>query len=274
MIRKEDFLQKVHEIAARPLTYRTGGRGADGTCDCIGLIMGAMMELGHAKYDLHSSNYFARYQMESVVPAEPNDLSAGTIVYKARANTQQLNERYQPGGGYYTGDLLDYYHVGVVESTEPLVIVHCTEYGNVNGITRDYSAKGWTHAGTLKGIGMKETNETEEGPMSAKAIVIAQSGDDVNMRVRPNIKGGLVIRVPVGAGVQLMETAKNDAGEEWSLIHYGGYNGYMMSKFLKRAADDEDVQETPSAAEDEVTVTLPKNAAEAILKALVEVLKA
>lgn len=275
MIHVENFLQKVREIAERPLTYRTGGSGADGTCDCIGLIMGAMKELGHAKYDMHSTNYFARFQMDTLAHVEPAlELKAGTIVYKARADITKLHQRYQYGGRYFNGDLLDYYHVGVVESSNPLVIVHCTEYGNVSGITRDYSTKEWTHAGVLKGITFEKTTEPEAEPMKEKAIVIAKSGDDVNMRVRPSIKGGLIMRVPIGAGVLVTETAENDAGETWSRIEYGGYTGYMMRQFLKRAADSEDSQETDAENEHDVTITLPKNAAEAILRALVEVLKA
>lgn len=272
MIAVSTFLDKVKEIAARPLTYRTGGSGKDGTCDCIGLIIGAMQELEHAKYDMHSTNYFARYQMESVAPVDSNDLAAGYIVYKARANTQQLHERYQPGGRYYTGDMLDYYHVGVVESTDPLVIVHCTESGDVNGITRDFRIGSWSRAGRLKGVSYETKEETEVEPMMGKAIVIAQSGHDVNMRKSPSIKSQLMMRVPIGAGVNVIENGQNDAGEDWSRIEYGGYTGYMMSQYLKRSADDEEAEEQPSGTADEVTVTIPKNAAEAILRALVEVL--
>lgn len=56
------FLERVKAIADANPTYRTGGDGSDGTCDCIGLIMGAIGK----KYDMHSTNYFARFQMRSV----------------------------------------------------------------------------------------------------------------------------------------------------------------------------------------------------------------
>lgn len=274
MIQVSTFLDKVKEIAERKLSYRTGGSGRDGTCDCIGLIMGAMTELGHEKYDMHSTNYFARYQMDSVAPLDSGDIAAGYLVYKARANTQQLNERYQPGGRYYTGDMLDYYHVGVVESTDPLVIVHCTESGNVNGITRDFRMGNWTHAGRLKDVSYsdKTENAQEETNMLGKAIVIAQNGDDVNLRLRPSIKSQLVMRVPVGKSVSVIETARNELDEQWSRIEVGGYSGYMMSQYLKALEDDEDATQEPHAEEDEVQVTIPKSAAEAILRALVEVL--
>lgn len=267
MISVSAFLNKVNEIAARPLTYRTGGSGKDGTCDCIGLIMGAMQELGHAKYDIHSTNYFSRYQMESVFPVESGELAAGYIVYKARANTQQLHERYQPGGRYYTGDMLDYYHVGVVESTDPLVIVHCTEGGDVNGITRDFRMGAWSYAGRLKEVSYDE----QEGvnPMeSYEAIVTAPSGKTVNLRSRPSMGGLLYSRVPIGAKVTVYETAKNDAGESWNRIEFNGTNGYMMTQYLQSA---EDAQKEPSINEDEVRVILPRSVAEALLSALQEV---
>ena len=41
------FLAALQQMAdARP-TYRTGGSGKDGTCDCIGLIIGALRIAGY-----------------------------------------------------------------------------------------------------------------------------------------------------------------------------------------------------------------------------------
>ena len=239
MIQVSAFLDKVKEIAERKLSYRTGGSGRDGTCDCIGLIMGAMTELGHEKYDMHSTNYFARYQMDSVAPLDFGDIAAGYLVYKARANTQQLNERYQPGGRYYTGDMLDYYHVGVVESTDPLVIVHCTESGNVNGITRDYRIGNWSHAGRLKDVSYDEEAEVLSVEEIHEAIVSAKSGKTVNLRSRPSMGGLLYVRVPVGAKVTVYEAAKNDMGESWSRVSFNGMSGYMKTEYLDHCPDDE-----------------------------------
>lgn len=267
------FLDKVREIAARQLTYRTGGSGTDGTCDCIGLIMGAMYALGRRRYDLHSTNYFARFQMETLEPLNLTKLEPGMIVYKAREDTGELNARYKPSGQYHKeGDLLDYYHVGVVERADPLVIVHCTRDGSINGITRDYARKNWTHAGWMKGPSRTKTEEEEA--VAGKAIVIAKEHGTVNMRKSPGIKGALVMRVPIGTAVTVLETAENEIGEQWSKIQNGGYTGYMMSKFLKAGADDGEAAQDPSESADEVQVTIPKSAAEAILRALVEVLKA
>ena len=34
------FLEKLREIAAENPKYRSGGSGKDGTCECIGLLLG------------------------------------------------------------------------------------------------------------------------------------------------------------------------------------------------------------------------------------------
>lgn len=49
----------------------------------------------------------------------------GEIVYKARKpgdSSYNLPDRYKANGG----DLLDYYHVGVVTKVRPLEITHCS----------------------------------------------------------------------------------------------------------------------------------------------------
>lgn len=154
----QQFVAAVLDIAAKQPTYRTGGTGKDGTCDCVGLIMGAMYALGHRRYDLHSSNYFARCQMDDLRPISSElDYRYGMVVYKARADTGDLNARYKPGGRYYVVDLLDYYHVGVVTSVMPLHITHCTSGGGVDGIKVDYAMGQWRYGGELKDVDYTQT---------------------------------------------------------------------------------------------------------------------
>ena len=210
---------------------------------------------------MHSTNYFVRYQMESLEPVGIADLRAGMILYKSREDTAQLNERYQPGGRYYTGDMLDYYHVGVVESVYPLVIVHCTKSGNVDGITRDYKLGNWSHAGRLKNVVYDETEETDSAE-SCEAVVTAPGGKTVNLRSRPGMNGLLYARVPIGARVTVHETAKNDEGERWSKVSVNGLSGYMKTDFLSRSGTD---------TEKTVTLRLSVRAAAELCRALAEV---
>ena len=41
-VARDAFLSAVDAIQAEAPTYRSGGKAADGTCDCIGLIIGAL----------------------------------------------------------------------------------------------------------------------------------------------------------------------------------------------------------------------------------------
>ena len=221
MISRADFVAAVERIAQAQPLYRTGGTGADGTCDCVGLIMGAMYQNGRSAYAMHSSNYFARWQTDNLCPVENQaQLAAGDVVYKVRANTGQLHERYLPGGRYDTGDMLDYYHAGVVVSTLPFCIVHCTSADGISGIKRDESAEGWTHFGCVKGVG-EMTEETRV------AVVTAPSGSTVNLRSRPDTQSPVLARVPVGSEATLVEEV-----DGWARVRTKEGSGYMMTAFL------------------------------------------
>ena len=218
------FLEKVQQIAGEEPVYREGGTGKDGTCDCIGLVMGAMYRLGRREYPMHSSNYFARFQTDGLSAiAGEESLLPGMIVYKARSGQDRLHERYLPGGRYHTGDLLDYYHAGVVESVQPLVIVHCTTGGGANGILRDSALGTWSHAGFVSGVDSAPAQEAGGEP----AIVAAPGGQTVNLRSRPSAKGPIIARVPVGSAVSVLESAQG-----WAKIQFAGNTGYMMTQFL------------------------------------------
>lgn len=244
MTGREAFAAAVEDIAQRSPVYRTGGTGEDGTCDCIGLVMGAMYLCGHSAYPMHSSNYFARFQTENLHELEnAHLLRSGDVVYKARAGAERLHERYLPGGRYDNGDPLDYYHAGVVLQTEPVCIVHCTSADGVNGIVRQENADGWTHFGCVKGVG-----EAEEASSRA-AEVQAPEGRTVNLRARPDRTAAVLARIPVGSAAQILETA-----DDWAKVRIFGRTGYMMKEYLK-----ENEQEA---------VSIPRQALQAVADAL------
>ncbi len=143
----EAFLRKAEEIAALKPRYRSGGSGADGTCDCIGLIIGAIRLAGGAWPGIHGSNYAARSETEGLGPfSGTGSLRIGDLVYKAREPEDagyDLPDKYRKGGKSFTGDLRDYYHVGIVTSSAPLRILHMTS----PGITVDTKVGAWKYRG-------------------------------------------------------------------------------------------------------------------------------
>lgn len=151
MVNLSDFLSQVKAIASERPTYRLGGDGSDGTCDCIGLIIGAIERAGGRWKGTHGSNYAARNEMSVMNrQVDATQLELGWAVYKAKAPGESgyaLPNRYKDGT-----DLLDYYHVGVVTGIEPLEITHCTTGGGVDGITTDNRQGKWLYAGPLKQV--------------------------------------------------------------------------------------------------------------------------
>lgn len=259
-----DFVSAVNAIAAKQPTYRTGGTGSDGTCDCIGLIMGAL----GGKFDLHSTNYFARYEMDGLYPlADWRELKAGDLVYKYRPDNGELNERYKSGGTHDTGDHMDYYHAGVVTSINPLEITHCTQTNNINGIARDTSIKGWDLYGQIADLEYEDQTENEnENPATVElAVVYSENEKPVRMRKTPTTTGNYntIAKVPKGAQVEVLET-----DGVWSTIRWNGQRGYMMNRYLQVIGEVTAPEEVPA----DVTIHLNADAAMELYKALSGVL--
>lgn len=224
----EAFIAQVEAIAQASPVYRLGGDGSDGTCDCIGLVIGAIRRAGGSWTGTHGSNYAARYEMRELLPVtDAGELCLGDVVYKARTPGQAgyaLPERYKNDP-----DQRDYYHVGVVTATSPLEITHCTS----PGIVRDTKLGKWTYRGRLEKVDYDGTEGMET--MVQTATVVADSGSKVKMRSKPSASDGLYWEVPVGAEVQVAEITGG-----WAKVRYGDRTGYMMAAFL-----DMDGQEAP-----------------------------
>lgn len=256
-----DFLLAVNEIVSESPTYRTGGTGKDGTCDCVGLIMGAMRRVDRsAKFPLHSSNYFARKRMSLLVETGAVEPTPGMAVYKARPDNGTLHARYKKGGQFFNGSLLDYYHVGVVTGTNPLHIAHCTSTNGVNGITIDNTIKGWTHIGQLSDIDYDEGGELRVDAMLAK--VQTSNGKELKLRPTPSTEKPYIAEMPNGSVVQVHADA-----EGWAKVTWDGKTGYCMSKFL---AYDNDSSAVTTG--DTVTISIDRSVAESVYVCLADVL--
>lgn len=254
----EAFIAQVEAIAQASPVYRQGGDGSDGTCDCIGLVIGAIRRAGGSWTGTHGSNYAARYEMRELLPVtDAGELCLGDVVYKARTPGQAgyaLPERYKKGP-----DQRDYYHVGVVTATSPLEITHCTS----PGIVRDTKLGKWTYRGRLEKVDYDGTSQ-EVGTMVQAATVVADSGDDVKMRSTPSKTDGLYYKVPVGATVQV---ASVDG--EWAKVRHQARTGYMMLKYLE--IDEQEAPEMDGTAETMTggeLITIQRAALQAVYDAL------
>lgn len=225
LIKLQTFLDNVQRIVDAKPTYELGHDGRDGKCDCIGLPIGAIRYSGGVWSGTHGSNYAARNAMQSVDSDFKMEL--GTIVYKAYLPGQKgwnLPEAYKDHP-----DQKDYYHVGVVIQVSPLRITHCTSSSTVNGIAVDTKIGVWRYGGRLSYIDY----DNEEVPMEplGKATVVAESGNSVRMRARPNNKAVILANIPIGTEV---EQRQRDG--IWTEIEYEERLGWMISKFLKQEA--------------------------------------
>lgn len=210
------FVEWVEKNAARVHEYKLGHDGSDGLCDCIGLIIGAWRMSGNKWPWTHGSNYTARYLVTGLGKDQP--LHLGDLVFKGRNlgdSGYDLPSRYKN-----SGDLIDYYHVGVVTSTDPLVITHCTSVKG--GIKRDSTRGNWKYSG--------EFSKLQEGSGTLQDVlyVTSQNGQPVNLRQMANTNSSIVARVPVGEQVNVLGVT--DTG--WTHVTWKKYTGWMMSKFL------------------------------------------
>lgn len=239
----ERFLSKIQLLKSRNLKYRQPGDGSDGTCDCIGLIIGALKMIGiswkgDGKHSaIHGSNYAARYQMASLrYISDASQLSVADIVYKAHDPVESkynLPGRYKNGGSYYNGDMNDYYHVGVVTSINPLNITHMTS----PTVKVDKKLGKWSYAGKLRVLSSEAASTVQTPapiPISNTenaliGTVVSPNGGPVKMRQKPSTLCVMWDKIIPGTVLTVLEY-----GEEWCKVSNGRRKGwYMMTKFIK-----------------------------------------
>lgn len=162
-----EFLAAIAEIERTDPRYRLGGDGSNGTCDCIGLIIGACRRCGLRWPGIHGTNWTARNVTADLSPIRGvRSLKVGDMVFKQRAPGQS---RYSLPSRYAGHpDRLDYYHVGVVRSVAPLRIVNCT----TPGIRTDTTLRNWTYRGWLTLL--------DDGTPSLPLLRKGSTGDQVH----------------------------------------------------------------------------------------------
>ena len=226
------FLEKARQLYNSNPKRREPGDGSDGYCDCIGYIIGSLRRAGLKWTGIHGCNWAARKEAPTLhMVKNVSDLEVGDVVFKGYQPGEakyNLPSRYKKGGTYYTGDLTDYYHAGIVYSVSPLQIKHMS-----SKMTTDTSLGKWKYATRIRplvdaGAYNTGTETASIIPSSGtQAKVTAPSGGTVNLRKTPSTRGAILIRIPLGTIVEIKEP-----GEEWCKIVYGKKTGYMMAQFL------------------------------------------
>lgn len=223
------FLEQLETICATKPDYRIGGSGTDGTCDCIGLIIGAVRRAGGSWTGIHGSNYAARKQMVDFGEIKAADLFVGEVIYKARKpgdSSYSLPDRYKVGD-----DLRDYYHVGVITRVHPLEITHCSTSVEGNSIHRDSVLGRWKFGGRLKGINYKsdreEKVEMEKVNMLAVHCKATVTGGRLSLRQAPERTADRLAWIPNGARLDV-----TGQGDGWCAVTYETIPGYVMERYL------------------------------------------
>ena len=246
---QQEFLDAVKQNAKRVHGYEHGRYGSDGLCDCIGQIIGAVRMCGIKWPWTHGCNYAARNRINNLhYISSTSQLKEGDIIFKIRNpgdNGYDLPSSYDK-----SPDRKDYYHVGVVTSTSPFQITHCSKINGVGGIFVDTKLGAWHYAGELNLI---EGEGEDKMEVNYKAKVVAESGNTVRMRKSSSQKADVVKSIPV----QTIVTVVEEYNSEWAKIAIDGNTGYMMTKFLEKVDEA-----------DSVTITLPTDVAIALLNEL------
>ena len=223
------FLNAVQTIANRIKYYKanSGGLTPDGGCDCIGLVKEAYVLAGGRWACGTGTNAAARNMMQSLTPIASTQLKPGMVVYKYRAPGEpywDLPDTYR-----HDANQNDYYHIGVVMTTGPLQIIHCTTVDG--GVKIDNTVGNWKVCGFLKGVdGGMNPITPQEGWVAVDyaRVIYATNGGNVNMRSGPGKNYSVVKQLKVGTEVEV----RYECDANWAQIHVDGQDGFVMREFL------------------------------------------
>lgn len=232
-ITPEKYVEGINSIYIEQPTYRTGGDGSDGTCDCIGMVRGALKREGVENVNgMNGTNYALRHTFLNVQKIKSEkQLRKGDIVLKTRDKDDKdmrLPDQYRKGGNDYsaTWGETNCTHYGTVTKEYPnLEITHMTS----PTAKKDYKLGNWSLFGQLPWVKYGEEQPTEDEKAGTWVNVWSENGKPVKMRAKPSTLCRTWWEVPCGAEVILMEP-----GETWSGIIWAGRSGYMMTKYLRQ----------------------------------------
>ena len=205
------------------------GAAREGCVDCSGAFVWAYKQYGQSIY--HGSNAIARNYTRGLLPVAR--AAPGMAAFKLRkpgAANYALPARYQG-----SGDLNDYYHIGLVDESGEYVL---NAKSVSAGFSRDPLSK-WHAVAELSAVAY---SEKEAVPMETM-IVTCTPGEKVNLRQRPTTSSTYIDRIPNGTAVQA-----GPPEDGWRAVVYNGKKGWMLDAFLRPEAAPADGMDGEMAA--------------------------
>lgn len=224
MIPANDLIALFDRMYRERWAYKWGS-AQTGCVDCAGAFVWAYRQFGQSIY--HGSNRIARVYVDELLPV--SQARPGMAAFKVRKPGQQyydLRSEYKPGGKYYNGDVLDFYHIGLVDYDSDYVL---NAQSAKTGFVRSKISQNWAYVARLKAV-----EYTEDKRMTRQV-----TGGVLNMRRSPDKSAALVQQIPNGAIVTI-----DSYGETWCRVEYNGKHGYVMAQYLTEP------QNTPVEAPD------------------------
>jgi len=229
MIPVNDLIAVFQQMYREHWRYEWG-KHEKGCVDCSGAFVYAYSLFGQSIPN--GSNAIARrYTVGSMLPlsqAEP-----GMAAFKAKTPEEagyNLPDKYKVGGASYTGDLNDYYHIGLVDA-DPRYVLNAK--GTKQGFCRDaLTAKnGWDFVVYLKDVDYNgEGGGSVEVTYRAKVI-----GGALNIRKSPSTSADRICQIPDGSIITITEEK-----DRWGKTEYNGQTGWVMTMYLEDVSEEED----------------------------------
>lgn len=248
MIPVDKLLALFEQMLAEHWAY-VKDSAARGKVDCSGAFSWAFRELGG--YIFHGANTIARKYVGTLRPA--SEAQPGWAVFKWRDPSEDMPAEYRHDGKG------DFYHIGLCSRDGTQVLNAKSEK---SGFCSD-PLSAWAYAAPLLAV---DYITEGIGHMDAlfKAIVATQK-DPLRIRNRPNT-GDVIGHAPKGATVEVLQRG------DWPLVRYKNLVGYVSTLYLQGIADGSQTPQTSAtgAAGNTVTVTIPRDHAAELHKALAE----
>ena len=207
--------------------------------DCIKSIANIMNRYG-GKSDLMGSNWYARHEICNLRPlTSKSQLFDGCAVLKTKLPGEpghNLPERYAKDVVQ-----IDYYHIGLGTDEGFILDSTTVKSGDIylrNGpgiSTAPIGSQSWDVIGEFEDVDYSDRGTNVEYPdgkveieLEQTAMVVASTGNNVNLRSRPSVKSVVLEYVLIGTKVRVGE-----ANGDWvKVFSPTGKQGWMQKEFL------------------------------------------